>query len=233
MSAAPQIIVTGTGRCGTGFIAKLLTSAGVKCTHEGIFSLGGLDHGLGRLRERQIHPEWELQAESSWLASPFLAEIRAEPYPVTIVHLVRHPKKMLDSWLRWALYARGHYGPHHRWIEWVLPEMARWDGPVAKVACRYLRLNQAIEPYADVFHRIEDDPPILLDELKIDYQGKELFGNAQYNAHPGYGPSDVRLTDVPEPLRSELVVMSAQYGYEWPGAVLGSREVTGKANVGT
>ena len=63
-----RVVVTGTGRSGTGFAARWLTSAGIPCGHEAFFSHRGYDKALVRLDLK--YPE--LAAESSWMAAPYL-----------------------------------------------------------------------------------------------------------------------------------------------------------------
>jgi hypothetical protein len=64
-----KLVLTGTGRCATGFYAKFLTSAGATCGHERFFGVGGLEAALDVLAAGH----WVgTVAESSWLAAPFL-----------------------------------------------------------------------------------------------------------------------------------------------------------------
>lgn len=206
-----MILITGTGRCGTGYIAQVLTSAGVKCSHEGLFTVSSWETARDKLEVRLAHPEWQWRAESSWLAAPWMSELKS--YDLTIVHLVRHPKHVMDSHLRLMAYTQ--YAPYYQWMTEYLPELTQYTDPVAKAACWYVRVNQMVEPHADIFHHVEDDPRKLLDRLNIPHDGIDLFSNTHYNTRPGYGPSNVDIADVPQPLRSELLAMSDRYGYHW------------------
>ena len=47
-----DVIVVGTGRCGTGYMAKLLTGMGIPCGHESIFTFRGIEEAKFRL----LHP---------------------------------------------------------------------------------------------------------------------------------------------------------------------------------
>ena len=145
-----------------------------------------------------------------------LARDRPELADVTVVHLVRHPKKVLDSLLREWKATHPYYNPHYHWLEKHLPELADYKTPEAKATYKVLRLNEMIQYRADVFHRIEDNPRGLLDKLGIDWQGCELFNNPEHNAHPGRVESDVQLADLPAELRGPMEEMSTRYGYEWP-----------------
>src|SRR5690606_13238529 len=76
-----RFVVTGSGRCGTHYLATLLTEAGVKCTHETVYSY---------LPEPK--PWTDQVADSSLMAAPYLGE-----YPTVL--LVRHPLKVVKSWV--------------------------------------------------------------------------------------------------------------------------------------
>lgn len=210
-----EILVTGTGRCGTGFIAKLLTSAGCRCTHEQVFNPMGWGNALEQMRLMEERAEWGWTADASWCGSVYLD--RPELDGVTIVHLVRHPKKVLDSFLREYKANHPYYNAHYHWLTKRLPEMQTYKTPEGKAACKVLRLNELIDAHANVFHRIEDDPRELLDKLGIDWQDKELFNNPEHNAHPGRAESDVTIADLPEELQGPMEEMGVLYGYEWTG----------------
>jgi hypothetical protein len=194
-----MILVTGTGRCGTGYVAQLLTSAGICCSHEGIFTVDNWETVKAKLELRLANPGWNWKAESSWLVAPLLPNLTH--YPLTIVHIVRHPKHVMDSYLRMMIYTHPHHEPYYHWMANHLPELNTYHDPVAKAACWYLRVNQMIEPYTKgMFHKVEDPPKHLLDLIGIPYDSMKLYSDTSYNSRPGYGPSNVAITDVPEPL---------------------------------
>lgn len=206
-----KYLITGTGRCGTGYAARLLTSAGVKCSHEGVFTPAGWEQAKERIGLRRQHPDWGWEGESSWLAVPFVGKPELEG--VTIVHLARHPKAVMDSFLRLMLYTRS--GSYYRWMAQFIPRIEEFKSSVEKAAYWYVTLNEMVEPHAHVFHRVEDGGPALLDKLGIAHGGKELFSNTRYNTRTGHGPSDVALGDISQPWRAELQAMAQRYGYEW------------------
>lgn len=231
------LIVTGTGRCGTRFMTQTLSSVGVKCTHEGIFQPNKTAVGpdippglvtdeeiLARIRQRRDNVWWGWQAESSWMAAPYLD--RPGMQDLTVVHLVRDPKKTIDSMVR-----TGGFRPDIGALWWefqvkFLPELAEIDAPyphtgqmdtdgrVARAGLFYVRWNQMIEPHADIRWRVEDPVTDLLDMLEIDYTGKEVFNDTTCGTAPGYRPVDIDLSRVPEPTRTELFDMVRKYGYD-------------------
>jgi hypothetical protein len=206
------VIITGTGRCGTGYVAKLLTSAGIQCGHEDIFSFDGWTGARERLAKT------DLDADSSWLAAPFLDRLNG----ATIVHLVRHPKPTIDSFRRIGFFNPRWHRAHHYYARFArqhLPEA--WDYRMTKMRAAhfYVGWNRMIEELAPdaVFHRIEDGGPALLDKLGIEHDG-DLFNDASYNHRDGMVVSDVDLTALWEPCRSMIAEMAERYGYEIRGS---------------
>ena len=49
-----KFIVTGTGRCGTVYLAKFLTSIGVPCCHEGIFDFEKKETIIKRIEDPSL-----------------------------------------------------------------------------------------------------------------------------------------------------------------------------------
>lgn len=217
------LVVTGTGRCGTKFVSEVLNSVGVKCTHQGLFQphmpwshdpptlitpeeMGRQVAGL-----RQARHGWE--AESSWCAAPFLGLPEMEG--VTVVHVVRHPKRTIDSLVKVEVFEeRKRYGQYVDFAYEHAPEMREQGTRQRRAAAFYVAWNRMIEPHADVFWRVEDDPRGLLDRLGVSYEGKEIYNDTTCNGRGG-PRSDVRLADFGPALRADLLEMAGRYGYEW------------------
>lgn len=87
---APQhVIITGCGRSGTGFIAEVMNRLGLPCGHE-----------------RAVRPDgfkgWgDLVGDVSWFAPPYLHQMPAD---TVILHQVRHPRRVIESWYRLGLF---------------------------------------------------------------------------------------------------------------------------------
>ncbi len=209
------LLITGTGRCGTGYLSQVLTSVGVKCSHEGMFQPDPPEVTVEKIRIRLENGWWGWEAESSWLAAPFLG--RPELKDITVVHLVRDPKKVIDSQMR----IHAFWDSDNKFRKWQLlwvPEITTLLSPFEQAAHFYVRWNRMIEPFADIRWRVEDGVLGLLDRLGIDWHDTEVYSNTHYNSRTGWGPSDVDLDGLPKPIRGELREMGERYGYEWPGA---------------
>lgn len=86
-------VVTGCGRSGTTFLARLLSSLNVPCGHEQTFTP----------RTRTIPRP--LNSDASWMAVPFLGALPPE-YP--IVHLSRAPALVAASFVRIGFFSPAH-----------------------------------------------------------------------------------------------------------------------------
>jgi hypothetical protein len=171
-----KYLVVGTGRCGTVYVAKLLSSIGIPCTHEAIFRHDGIDAALDRLQcgkelevsfisklasviEERSGVRWfngndreEVIAESSYLASPYIDHPSLKN--VIIIHLVRHPMKVINSFVSgfeyfndWCLTAKD-YKDCHKLIYEFIPELNQEISPVLLCALYCVRWNQMIEKKA-------------------------------------------------------------------------------------
>lgn len=194
-----RILVTGTGRCGTGYLAKVLTSVGIKTSHEGIFRPN--QNIEENIKIRLTNPQWDWEGESSWLAAPWLEHWKLKE--LTIIHLVRHPKKVIDSQMRIRAFDK----PGNMFFEYqmkYLPQM-RILSPIDRAAYFYIIWNAWIENsrWDRIFHRVEDDVRILLDKCQIDYRDKQIYDRLNFNSRIGWDESDVDLhKDISEPYRS-------------------------------
>lgn len=216
-----QLIGTGTGRCGTRYVAKLLSSAGLLCGHEYFFSFPGLHEARRRLnQERNAYV-----GDISWLAAPLLDSV--ELRDALVIHVIRHPKKVIESMVRMP---ERMTPPYNSFLERHLPILLAYDEEIDKAALRYVGWNRWIErlcadgrPY--VRYRIEDGPMALFDLLKevgavhkLPKEG-DLFSNTKCNTKDGlgYDPVEVDPNEINFMLRAQLRGVAQEYGYDWPG----------------
>jgi len=209
---APKYLITGTGRCGSRFMAKVFASAGVPCGHEAIFSAGGLAEAYGRVKGTP--------AESSWMAAPYLDNPLLEN--ATIVHLVRHPKHVIQSW---KIFADDDKPANQEYADLAyrtLPDLRKCDDQFDRAAMFYVRWNQMIERLVGdrlIRWRVEDDPQGLMDKLGIDTEGRRLYSNVRehtYAAPTAGALVKFELDKVSSPeIRAELLGMCERYGYDF------------------
>jgi hypothetical protein len=132
VSASPplELVITGCGRSGTGFMASLLNASGIRTGHEDIYT------AFGRRENTQ-----GLQAESSWFAVPHLGELA----PGTrIIHIVRNPRRVFDSFSRLGMFSDSTWHHFSRGMP-ALEFLVRFNINIARYRRRlaYVRACQA------------------------------------------------------------------------------------------
>lgn len=177
------MIVTGTGRCGTLFMANVLTTLGWHCGHEAIFGPEGIEKArsiLSGAEEPQNSPISRdgvaicdcgaLKGDSSYMAAPFLKNFDA-----AVVHLVRNPIPVVASLIGKVFrnFSRSspsefEDAPDHILYETFmyhhLPDLCEEMPQLDRGCLFYLRWNEMIEGSGrvDIRHRVEDP----LDRIK-------------------------------------------------------------------
>ena len=204
-----MIVVTGTGRSGTGYMSKLLTSAGIKSGHETLFNTDTFKNSK------------ELKADCSWLAAPFLHK-----YPTfTIVHAVREPIKVINSFLNIQIFLDiGKSYKYYTFMSTHLPSLNKQKTNVDKVFCYVIEWTNKILKYKDedryIFHRIEDNPIPLLKRLKAS-KTKNIYKETNYNTRTSTTAKDRKwkLTDndIPEKWKDGYFKLKKDLGYQSSG----------------
>lgn len=107
-----ELVVTGTGRCGTGYVSEVLNRAGVPTGHEQIFTPYG------------IAQKSYLRAESSWLAVPHLHKVNCYKLGIwrdkDLVVSSLERIGMFGSGSSYDKFASKHgsQGPEHHYEHW-------------------------------------------------------------------------------------------------------------------
>jgi hypothetical protein len=186
-----KYIVTGTGRCGTVYAAMLLSNVMVSCGHESIFTPGGIETALRRLsgeekctlsfcstNKRHRDGTWtplnitwvcpnQIVADSSYMAAPYVGEFQS----AKLVHLVRHPVRVVNSFCNYLGYFKSSTpsNEYEKFIYGILPELTEEMSQYDRGALYYILWNDLIEQRTEnkVIHRIEDGPKKLLKELGL------------------------------------------------------------------
>lgn len=178
MSIDLKYIVTGTGRCGTLFVANLLTSMGIPCSHEAIFTPSGLSFAkevlegeksllnseISKYQTDSLLNHKNVMAESSYMAAPFL-----DCFDCDVIHIVRNPFKVIGSFIgekfNFFVDNKPSYNEklpnniiYENFIFNKLPELHNLDSQLDRACLYYIRWNQIIEQSNKVklFVRIED-----------------------------------------------------------------------------
>jgi len=193
-----KYIATGTGHSGTGYVARLLRSAGVNCGHEGLFQRGGHEQ-----RDALESGVMTLEADSSWAAAPYV-----DDWPsAIIIHAVRHPLPTIRS-----LTLNGTGADNHVWqngfIGLDIPHIGmmrkrrqtqywvRWNAMITK-----------LRPDA-LLYRVEDRAA-LLDRLGL--ESSTGWDDDRTNAH---GTDDAwTWDDLPDDMVDEVRDAAGRYGY--------------------
>ena len=197
MIRALNYIVTGAGHTGTGYMAQLLRSAGIRCGHENVFRVDRVMEQGGEM----------FDADSSWAAAPFL------DHPICtnakILHVIRNPLNTLRS-----LVHGGTDGAADAWagrLVGVNEDTAwEWQGRY------YLEWNKLIEKNAvgTDYHlfKVEDRTKIL---DKLGLEQRVDWDIPTYNAHISNRRVPFTWDMVPDSLvKEELIEFARENNYE-------------------
>jgi predicted nucleic-acid-binding Zn-ribbon protein len=232
-----KYIVTGTGRCGTVYVAKLLSSIGIPCTHEAIFQHDGLNKALERLNgqntldvseisklasyeEEEKGISWfngnnKILAESSYMAAPFLDHEYFKD--VTVIHVIRKPMRVINSFVSGLGYFKGNslYGEakeYHEFIYKHIPRLRESLPPQDRAALYYIKWNEMIKQKAQNYflYRIEHPPTKLLKFIGL--QRNNYYTNTQSNHKIGLSEEFTRFSQIKtKDIREELINYYSNY----------------------
>lgn len=232
-----RYLVTGTGRCGTVYLAKLLTSIGIPCGHESVFTYYGLEWALKVLNGGQtevslisklasveeenkgigwLHGD-TLMAESSYLAAPFLDDNCLKD--TTIIHVVRRPMQVINSFVEGLGYFNEtckedkYKRPYHEFIYRYLPELIGLD-PVSQAALYYVRWNEMIKAKSKnyFFCCLEQLPNKLFSFLDI--KPNTFYNNHLSNHKIGIKDKYFSLSQIPDEHVRSLVAKAERRYYK-------------------
>jgi len=213
-----RFLITGCGRSGTGYTARLLGDLGLACGHEAVF----FPPQDGRW---QFAWPVDLPGESSWLGAPFL---KALPKGTIVLHQVREPVAVIRSFLRIRFFDEP--SPYLKFAEARVPELARGDR-VERCMKYWLQWNRLAELGAHfedlryLRYRLEDIDAALLERLLelIGYRCEpERVARAvaerprDYNSRGDkQADADVTWEALPRgELRESVAELAGRYGYE-------------------
>lgn len=231
-------LITGTGRCGSVYMARLLTSLGINCTHEAIFNHQGLVAAKKALKfQKNLNTSYcsiydilndkpldswidlnnKIQAESSYMAAPFLDEDILKS--TKVIHLTRHPLKVISSHVKDINFFEPH-PKHNLWLEFVLehmPELRQIENSIEKACYYYTNWNEFIESkissHKNMRHKVEDkcNQP-LLDFLGIT-DDSNAFSDSTINSWKKR-TEDFTLDEIPNgSIKEKFIEMASRYEY--------------------
>ena len=232
-----KYIITGTGRCGTVYMAKMLTSIGIPCGHESIFDWEGIVAARERINnERPLEvsfvskntkegtefveqADWldlsQIEAESSYLSAPYLkSPIISE---AKIIHVVRHPVKVINSFVNYLSYFKAPepFTKYEATIYQILPELTNPElNPFERAALYYIRWNDMIERSQKVRmrYRIEDPVEKVFDFLNVKPQS--YFNNKTENTWKTNDPTRFNLFHIKnDEILRQLIELARHYKY--------------------
>lgn len=233
-----QYLATGTGRCGTNYIARFLTHAGIMCGHEAIFDYHGLIHALRRLQgnmpiftsdcsqrdslrgrsiQKWFDPE-KIKAECSYLAAPFLNEEFLSG--VKLIHVIRNPLETLSSFVLDVNFLNDKQMDQLPWRTFVLNHMPeiKEEKSIIEKTCRYIMgWNKMIEKsnLEKIKVRIEEYPYTnMLNFLNIK-KDQDLLPNKKINSWKRRN-RNLSLEEIPSgKTRDEFVNFMKENGYSY------------------
>lgn len=155
-----EFLITGTGKCGTVYMANLLSQLEIPCGHEAIFTNKGLEEAKKRLSDPTIIrfsectknlPKWtneqNIVSDSSYMCAPFLDWDHLKD--TKIIHIVRNPIEVISSFIK------GEYFnlkwpeitiPFQNFIKIHVPQVYENDlNNINRCALYYVEWNKMIE----------------------------------------------------------------------------------------
>ena len=232
-----KYIVVGTGRCGSVYMARLLTSLSVPCSHEGVFNYKGLQFALDVIEQKipletsfcSTHDILREEIEiMPWLTEPIIAEssYMAVPYldhevlsNVKIIHILRNPLDVISSYVKdIKFFEEGE--KYKEWKQFVLqhlPELNDIEDTVEKACYFYVKWNEMIESKIGsrqyLRYNVEDKcSKRLLDFLETDYN-ESFFKDDTINSWKKRD-QNLFLEDIPSgKIKTMFIKTVRKYGY--------------------
>ncbi len=207
-SGNPLFIITGTGRCGTVYLAKVLTAIGISCGHEMIFNPDMQRKNSSISSKLGLHTEC-LLAESSYMAAPFLKDNKSN-----IIHLVRNPLKVVLSFYNNNYFSNGN--DSLKWENFIkshLPEINDIKGRMNRCCYYVIQWNRMIEPYAHRRIRLEYDVKDFIEGMGCRLPDIPPVNTFEEWANPIENKATIE--DILKlKIGSQLIELGKKYGYE-------------------
>lgn len=205
-----MFVVTGTGRCGTGYVSALLNACSVSTGHQDVIRH---EHTLGR-----TPIDWrDYEGEVSFEAVPMLPTL---PSGTPIVLITRDPLHVIASYLGTGVFCdsmRHDYGFFSAVLDWKFPSVLAHHTPIERAAAFWVEWNQAALPYTRAVYRVESlDPAALFLALGLsDRYDPDAITSIPHdvNSQEKQRCVEVWWDDLPFSLRSQVRLLARELGY--------------------
>lgn len=137
----PELVILSTGRAGSGYIAQVLTAAGIPASHEQYWSMYGTT-----INHRGL-PGSPGIVESSWFSLPYVEQ----NLQYKLVHLVRNPMYTLSS-----LMNHRNMDIVDRFIQRHCTNWWPWDNVINNYARFIVEWNNRVELLTQYRLKLED-----------------------------------------------------------------------------
>lgn len=210
-------IVTGSGRCGTGYAAQLLSALGYHCGHEVAFDWQTIAANTWSI------PFALRGCDSSWLAMPLIARL---PQDAVVLHQVRNPLKVVRSLMGISFMSEENRrsDPYtriadavvvcpadeleacmHFWTQWNRRIGEETEG---RTSMRYRLEELDHSTVRSMLELIEPDRIVSEDELQAAFDAVPT----NYNARPR--ASEISWNSIPPSAQRDMLATAAEeYGY--------------------
>jgi hypothetical protein len=141
-----DFIITGTGRCGTGYMATVLGACGLRVGHEDVFGPTGI---------RKLAVQNEFHGDCSWMAVPFIES--GESKADVVVTQVRHPLSVISSYLDIGTFSKTSSN-YSKFMFRNEPDISRIHTERLNAILWYLRWNQRAMSVSDLVWNVENIP---------------------------------------------------------------------------
>jgi hypothetical protein len=224
-----EFLVTGTGRSGTVYMARLLSSIGIMCGHESVFKHDGLQSAWKRLAgempvQTSEHTNSndsvrfdpvQQRADSSYLAAPFASSILT--LGAKVIHVVRDPLKVISSTYYDAnFFTAGTQRPFLEFVESWAPEVKKCSDNREKAMAYWLYWNRLAQRGSEQRESIRVKVESEVDERLfkfLEVTPEDWYRNPKANCWHNRS-ADFRLDDLPNgQVKTDFVDLASEYGY--------------------
>lgn len=225
-----EVLVTGTGRSGTVYLSRFLTSIGLMCGHESIFTPAGYDEAVLRLQDdlrntsqvsSNSEHEWfspnQQVAESSYMACPFIDRPLLEN--TKIIHLVRDPIKVISSTHIDANFFDPSQMNQISYMNFVvqhLPELSCIDNRLEKNVMFYILWNRLVEKKSKSrkYYRLRIEDGITQDFFDfLEMPATDNYYRNKKTNSWSIRKRDINYEEIPNYLLNDLRDLMDDYGY--------------------